>query len=109
MFEDLTILLDQERQIDEIDGTIIGPYDLSGSMGKPGKYDEPDVLEALKTYESISKNLGKPFGFHIIQPDHKLVLDKIKSGYSIIAFSLDTLFLGTLCRDEMNSLRKHIS
>ena len=26
-----------------VDGSIIGPYDLSGSMGKPGEYNEPDV------------------------------------------------------------------
>ena len=31
---------------DGVDGTIIGPYDLSGSMGKPGKYDDSDVQEA---------------------------------------------------------------
>ena len=42
--------------VDGIDGTIIGPYDLSGSMGKPGRYDDNDVREVLKTYEKISKD-----------------------------------------------------
>lgn len=45
-------------------------------------------------------------GFHVIQPDYNLVLDKINKGYNFIAFSLDTLFLGTICRDQMNLLKK---
>ena len=88
-----------------VDGTIIGPYDLSGSMGKPGKYDEPDVKEALRKYESVAKTYDKWMGFHVIQPDHRLVIEKIEKGYNFIAFSLDTLFLGTLCRAEMHALK----
>ena len=91
--------------IDGIDGSIIGPYDLSGSMGKPGKYEDPDVLSVLAKYERVSKKLNKPMGYHIIKPDHKLVLEKLNKGYSFIAFSLDTVFLGTICRKEMNLLK----
>ena len=98
--------LEDILHVDEIDGTIIGPYDLSGSMGKPGKYNDPDVQEVLKRYEEISKDIGKPMGYHVIQPDHKLVLEKIRVGYTFIAFSLDTLFLGTICREQMRLLKE---
>ncbi len=47
-------------------------------------------------------------GYHVIQPNHKLVLEKIKAGYTFIAFSLDTLLLGTICRDELNLLCKRV-
>lgn len=97
--------LDEILELEGIDGTFVGPYDLSGSMGKPGRYDDADVKEVLKRYEEISKQCDKPMGYHVIQPDYKLVLEKIKAGYTFIAFSLDTLFLGTLCRDQLNSLR----
>ena len=33
--------------VPNIDGFIIGPYDLSSSMGKPGKFDDKDVKEAI--------------------------------------------------------------
>jgi len=89
-----------------VDASIIGPYDLSGSMGMPGDYNHPEVITALKKYEKISKKLGVPYGYHVIEPDYRLVLKKLKSGYSFIAFSLDTLFLGTLCRREMRSLKE---
>ena len=32
-------------------------------------------------------------------------LEKIKKGYNFIAFSLDTLFLGTLARNELKKVR----
>ena len=37
-----------------ISGSIIGPYDLSASIGKPGKYEDDNVIEALKEYEKLS-------------------------------------------------------
>jgi len=93
---------------DGIYGTMIGPYDLSGSIGKPGQFDDPKVKKLLKDYETISKSFEKPMGYHIIKPDHKLVLDKINIGYEFISFSLDTLFLGSLCRDELTKIKKNI-
>ena len=93
-------------ELDDIDGTFIGPYDLSGSMGKPGQYNEPDVKNVLERYETIAKKYDKLMGFHVIQPDYKLAVEKIKVGYNFIAFSLDTLFLGTICRNQMKLLKE---
>ena len=92
--------------VEGVDGTFIGPYDLSGSMGKPGQYNEADVKQALRKYEAIAKKHDKLIGFHVIEPEHKLVEKKIEEGYNFIAFSLDTLFLGNLCRNEMNKIKK---
>jgi len=101
--------LDEILTVEGIDGTIIGPYDLSGSIGKPGKYDDQDIKDLLIKYERKSKEYDKPFGYHVIKPNHQLLLEKIKSGYSFLAFSLDTLFLGTIVRQEMEKLRKEIN
>lgn len=88
-----------------ISGTIIGPYDLSGSMGKPGQYNDEDVKSTLSKYESVAKNYNKLIGYHIIEPDHRLVVEKIKMGYNFIAFSTDFLFLSTLATNELNYLK----
>lgn len=98
--------LDEILSVDGIDGTIIGPYDLSGSLGKPGEYDDQDVQAAISEYESKGLRHKKPIGFHVIQPDHKLVIEKIKKGYTFLAFSLDSLFLGTLARQQTKQLRE---
>lgn len=97
--------LEQILALDDIDGTIIGPYDLSGSMGKPGQWNDADVVSVLEAYENIARQSGKLMGYHVIQPDHRLVLEKIAAGYDFIAFSLDSLFLGTLAKTEMQKIR----
>jgi len=90
--------------IEGIDGTFIGPYDLSGSMGKPGQYNDDDVKEVLKQYETTVRKYNKLVGYHVIEPDIQLVKDKLEKGYNFIAFSLDTLFLGHMARTEMKKL-----
>jgi 2-dehydro-3-deoxyglucarate aldolase len=92
--------------LDEIDGTFIGPYDLSGSMGKPGRYNDLDVKSVLENYENVVKKHDKLVGYHVIEPDYKLVEEKIKSGYNFIAFSLDTLFLGTIIRNQIKKIKE---
>lgn len=89
-----------------IDGTIVGPYDLSGSMGKPGKYDEPDVVEALEKIKQVCKQNNFPLGFHVIQSDVAKLQEKIDEGYTFLAFSLDFFFLGDKAREEMGKLKK---
>jgi len=93
-------------EVDGVDGTFIGPYDLSGSMGKPGRYDDDDVKEALLRYETVAKKYNKLIGFHVIQPNYELVVEKMNKGYNFIAFSLDTIFLGTIIRDQLDNLKK---
>jgi len=98
--------LDDILQTDGVDGTFIGPYDLSGSMGKPGQYNDSDVKEVLKTYEKTAKQYDKLIGYHVVEPDIQLVKNKIEEGYNFIAFSLDTMFLGHKARTELNNLKK---
>lgn len=87
-----------------VDGIIVGPYDLSASMGKPGMFDNDDVKEVLSKIDQITLAKNKPLGFHVISSDHEKVLEKINSGYKFLAFSLDFFFLGDKAREEMNFL-----
>lgn len=91
-----------------IDGIIVGPYDLSASMGYPGEYDREDVKQALERIDVVAKNLNKPLGFHIVESDHSKIIDKINKGYSFLAFSLDFFFLGDKARQEMNLLKEKL-
>ena len=92
-----------------IDGCIIGPYDLSGSLGVPGNFEHPDVLAALKKVERTCLEKKVALGMHVIQPDYRLVIDRIAKGYSFIGFSLDILFLGNSCREQMARLKESLT
>lgn len=97
--------LEKILNVEGIDGTFIGPFDLSGSLGKPGKWNDEDVKKYLKKYDEITSKSNKLKGFHVIEPSHKIVNEKIKLGYNFIAFSLDTLFLGTIANSELKKLK----
>jgi len=100
--------LESILSVEGIDGCIIGPYDLSGSLGVPGNFDYPDVLAALKKVEQTCQKRRVALGMHVIQPDYRQVMEKVAKGYSFIGFSLDILFLGNSCREQMTRLRESL-
>lgn len=91
--------------VDGIDGSLIGPYDLSGSLGHPGEFDRPEVKQAIARYERVCKMMRKPMGFHVVQPDPKRVRDLKRKGYSFLAVGLDTLYLGLKAREVLREVR----
>jgi 2-dehydro-3-deoxyglucarate aldolase len=100
--------LESILNVDGIDGIIIGPYDLSASMGMPGNYDHPDVKAALEKVIATAKRMNRSFGFHVIDSNHAKMLEKITEGYRFLAFSLDFFFLGDLARQQMSALKNSI-
>ena len=97
--------IEEILSVEEIDCTLIGPYDLSASMGKPGQYHLPEVKAAIEKYDEICKRLNKPMGAHVISSDSSETKTKMDVGYSFLAFSLDFFFLGDKAREEMKKLR----
>lgn len=93
--------LDEILECPGVDGFIIGPYDLSASLGKPGDYGDPAVVCAINEVVKRSRKHSCVAGFHVIPPDYKEIIKKAKEGYRFIGFSLDTLFLGNSCRSGM--------
>lgn len=91
-----------------VDAFFVGPYDLSGSLGVPGQLEHPTVIKALKEIMRVSGRHNVVPGFHVVQPETREVMAKIKEGYRFIGYSLDTLFLGTKCAEDMNDIKKRI-
>lgn len=98
--------LEEILQVKDIDGFIVGPYDLSASLGVPGEFNHPQVKDACRRIMKIAKKFGKPAGFHLIPPDASELSKKVKEGYSLLGFSLDALFLGTFCRQQLTQAKK---
>ena len=88
-----------------VDGFIVGPYDLSGSMGVPGQFDHPNVLEALQQIKVISSEMQALSGYHVIQPDISAFKEKENEGFRFIAFSLDIIYLGQSCREVLKTMK----
>lgn len=94
---------------DGIDGVIIGPYDLSGSMGYPGEYDRTDVKDAIAKVLRVCKENNVPSGFHVIESNPNKLQQRIDEGCTFLAYSLDFFFLGDNARDGMNKIKEGLA
>ena len=90
--------------VEGIDAIIVGPYDLSGSLGYPGDFTKPELQTALNDVKDICKKSCFSLGYHVVEPNPELVKSKIKEGYNFIAFSTDFYFMGNTSKEMMNKI-----
>jgi 2-keto-3-deoxy-L-rhamnonate aldolase RhmA len=78
---------------DEVDAAMIGPYDLSGSLGVPGQIDHPLVNEAAKEVIKACADYDKGCGTQIIEPDFKGLQRAFEAGYTFVVLASDIFVL----------------
>lgn len=86
--------------IDDVDGFIVGPYDISGSLGYPGDFNHPDMQKLLDRIDNIAIEASKPGGYHIVQCDSGLLSKRIEQGYRFLAYSTDMVMFEEKLRLE---------
>ncbi len=96
--------LEEIMEVEGIDAILVGPYDLSGSLGVPGNFADRKMLFALEKIKKLSLRKRACLGYHVVSSDPRLVNKKIKEGYTFIAFGVDFLFLGDNCRSGLKAL-----
>jgi 2-dehydro-3-deoxyglucarate aldolase len=85
--------LDEILAVRGVDALMIGPYDLSASMGITGQFENPAFIAALELTRKKAAEHKIPMGLHIVQPDPALLEAKIAEGYQFIAYGIDAVFL----------------
>ena len=98
--------LESILKVPEVDGIIIGPYDMSCSMGIPGQFDHPEFKESLDFILKTSKKLSVPAGIHLVEPDETLLVNYVEQGYRIIVFSVDIRMLDVVARLGIKRFRE---
>jgi 2-keto-3-deoxy-L-rhamnonate aldolase RhmA len=93
-------------EVPGVDGFIIGPYDLSCSMGIPGQFDHPDFLAAMRKIRETGNQLGCPAGIHIIEPNLQQLEQTIREGFSLIAYSVDMRMLDVSARQGITRMKE---
>lgn len=76
-----------------LDAIMVGPYDLSGSMGLTGQFDNPRFQEVMEKIASACERHGARMGLHIVDPDPAALQREIDNGRKFIAYGIDTVFL----------------
>ena len=91
--------------VDGVDGFIVGPYDLSGSLGVPGQFDHPLMKETMERIISVGAASGKTPGVHVVEGDVEELRLRIEQGYRFVAYSVDIRMLDCACRNGLNAVR----
>jgi 2-dehydro-3-deoxyglucarate aldolase len=92
-----------------IDAVLVGPYDLSASMGLAGRFDHPDMVKATTLVLDRARAHGIVPGIHVIQPDIHEVLRRHQEGYRFIAFSLDITMLTSRCSQDVKAINAQLA
>ncbi len=70
-----------------VDAVMIGPYDMSGSMGIPGQIEAPQVVEGIARVQAICKAAGKPCGIFAATAEKAKAY--AEAGFELIAVGMD--------------------
>lgn len=86
-----------------VDAIVIGPYDLSASMGRPGEIAHPDVSAMVAKLAVACNEHKMPWG--AFTPDAASAKAQLGRGASVIALATDTMHLWRGARASLAELR----
>jgi 2-dehydro-3-deoxyglucarate aldolase/4-hydroxy-2-oxoheptanedioate aldolase len=99
---------DAARSIDEIvtvpglGAIFIGPFDMSASLGLPGRLEEAAVREAINRVRDGCGRRGVPCG--ILVADATAARAAFSAGYSLVCVATDTLLLGRVAAEVIKAV-----
>ena len=79
-------------QVQGLDAVMVGPYDLSASMGLTGKFQSAQFKNSIKYILDSCQQWKIPAGLHIVQPEPSELIEKINEGYQFLVYSIDAVF-----------------
>ncbi len=91
----------------EVDGAMVGPYDISGSLGIPGQLEHPKVRAACQQVIEACRRLGKACGTQLVEPNSGRVADALGAGYTFIVLSSDLFLLWKWCDAMRRVVEEH--
>lgn len=92
--------LEEILEVEGLDAILIGPYDLSASMGLTAKFESPEFIAAMDKILLLCNQHGIKCGVHVVAPERAVLDQRIAEGYRFIAYSIDAVFLSQSSRYE---------
>ncbi len=85
--------LESILKVKGLDAIMVGPYDLSASLGMTGDFENKKYKDVLSKILEVCAKQKVSCGIHVVQPDAKMLKQRISEGYTFIAYGVDTVFL----------------
>jgi 2-dehydro-3-deoxyglucarate aldolase len=73
----------------DVDGVMIGPYDLSGSLGVPGQLAHPHVRAAARRVIAACAAGSKSCGIHLVRPSLEVIRAHLADGFTFLVLGSD--------------------
>jgi 2-keto-3-deoxy-L-rhamnonate aldolase RhmA len=90
-------------RVEGIDGVLIGPYDLSASLGRPGDVGHPEVTAAIDHVRAACADARVPIGIFGLTPE--AVQPYIARGFTLIVVGVDTVLMGQAAGAMLKAVR----
>ncbi len=96
--------IDAIVRVPGVDAVLLGPYDLSASLGKMGEIENPAVVAAIDRVTEACREVGMPLGYFGITA--AAVRPYVARGYTLIVAGVDTLYLAKGAKALLDELRE---
>ena len=100
---DAVLNIDAIARVRGVDVVLIGPNDLSASLGIPGELTHPEYREAVATIADGCKQAGVPVG--IYAADVPTVRPYLERGFTFIVVGVDKQLLAGAAKRQLMALR----
>lgn len=104
---DAVAQIDAIVRVRGVDAVLVGPYDLSASMGLMGQVEHPEVQAAITRVTQACRAVGMPAG--IFGVSAVAVRPWIAAGYTLIAAATDMGMLGLAARNLLSQFRPPVT
>ena len=95
--------IEEIAAVDGVDCLFVGPYDLSGSLGRLGQFDDPQVRAAIGEAERRIKASGVIFG--ALPSLGRSPAEMVCDGVDLVIAAADTGLLSKAARAEVTAFR----
>lgn len=89
--------------VEGIDAVLLGPYDLSASLGRMGRIDDPVVVDAIEHVTRTCRAAGMPLGYFGVSAT--AVAPYVAARFGLVVAGVDTLFLSQAAKALLDELR----
>jgi 2-dehydro-3-deoxyglucarate aldolase len=79
--------------VDGLDALLIGPYDLSASIGRTAQFTHPEFEAQMSRIREVTAAAGMPCGVHVVQPSPDELRARRDAGFRFLAYSIDSVML----------------
>ena len=98
--------LDEILDVEGLDAVLIGPHDLSVSLGIPEKYGDPLFDRAVREIYRKARKKGVGAGIHFFWEGLDLEIEWAKAGGNLVIHSADYLIFEETLRKDLNKIRE---